>query len=181
MSVPAERGWWQPYVLSILFGVGVIVADQISKYAIWFSVGPAGDRISIELTGWLHLVFVRNTGSAFGLFQGQSSVLAILSFVALGFLAVVFHRHARDDMLIAVSLGLIVGGAVGNLIDRLRLGYVIDWIDVPRWPTFNIADSAITVGVTILMFALLFRSPDEQERERPSSAPAGSERADSAE
>lgn len=162
-DLPGRTKLWSPYFLSILFGLLIIAADQFTKYLIWGSVGPGGTRIDIEITSWFRFIFVRNTGSAFGLFQGQTSILAILSFVALGFLAVVFHRHARNDPVTALALGLIVGGAIGNLIDRLRLGYVIDWIDVPRFPTFNVADSAITVGVSLLMFALLFRAQEIED------------------
>lgn len=150
------------YSLALLL---IVAIDQLSKYLIWHSVGPAGDRVKIEIIAWLQIIFVRNTGSAFGLFQGQSSILAVLSFGALIFLGILFYRNARHDLFAALALGLIAGGAIGNLIDRLRLGYVIDWIDVPYWPTFNAADSAITIGMICLVYTLLFRTTFEPEHD----------------
>lgn len=141
----------------MLAGLAVIAVDQFTKWRIWNTVGPAGDRFMIEVTPWLDFHFVRNSGSAFGMFQGQSSILMVLSFFALAMLAVVFYGHARQDLLVALALGLLVGGAIGNLIDRIRFGYVIDFIKVPHWPTFNVADSAITVGVVILIYSLVLR------------------------
>lgn len=157
---------WKTHALYGSVALVVVSLDQLTKSAIWNTVGPAGDRLEVAITSWLRIIFVRNSGSAFGLFQGQAGILTILSFGALLLLGLLFFRNAREDGVVAVALGLIAGGAIGNLIDRIRLGYVIDWIDVPRWPTFNVADSAITVGVTVLMFALLFRDHSESSRQQ---------------
>jgi signal peptidase II len=100
---------------------------------------------------------VRNTGSAFGLFQGSSEIIKVLALGAVVVLALYYARAAARDWVLALALGLQVGGAAGNIIDRFRHGYVVDFIDVSRWPTFNVADSAITVGVGLLIFSLLFR------------------------
>jgi signal peptidase II len=136
-----------------------IIVDQITKSIIIEEIGPDAARRVIEILPGLRFIFVRNTGSAFGLFQGQGSILTVLVLVALGFLAVFFYRNARRDPLVALALGLQVGGAIGNLIDRIRYGYVVDFIDVDiiDFPTFNVADSAITVGTVLLVYALLFR------------------------
>ena len=136
-----------------------IILDQLTKAAIIDEIGPDAARRVIEVLPGLRFIFVRNTGSAFGMFQGQGSVLTVLVFVALGFLAVFFYRNARRDPLVALALGLQIGGAVGNLIDRMRFGYVVDFIDVDifNFPTFNVADSAITIGTILLVYALLFR------------------------
>lgn len=150
-------------VLSI---VAIIVAtDQITKELIVRELGPGGSRRTIEIIpGLLDLTFVRNTGASFGLFQGQSSLLTVLALGAITFLAVYYFRRARNDAWVAVALGLQLGGAIGNVIDRLRYGYVVDFIDFPRWPTFNVADSSITVGVALLMYALLFRDFERNEQ-----------------
>lgn len=163
-SIASSFGWRTHAIYGSVAFV-VVLADQLSKVLIWDTVGPAGDRVQILVTSWLRIIFVRNSGGSFGMFQGQSSILTVLSILALFALGALFYRNARQDGLVAVALGLIVGGALGNLIDRIRLGYVIDWIDVPRWPTFNIADSAITVGVTLLIFALLFRDQHHERAE----------------
>ncbi len=145
--------------------VFVVLLDQITKWLVWNRFGPAGDRFESEyLGGLLHFHFVRNTGSAFGLFQGQSGLLTIATFLAIGLLAAFFVRSAREDPIVAIALGLLLGGAIGNLIDRIRLGYVIDFIKLPNWPTFNVADSAITVGVIMLFVAVLFRDLLEDRR-----------------
>lgn len=146
-----------PYIIAAACTIVVIVLDQLSKVVVYNEIGPGGTRRIVDVLPGLKFVFVRNTGSAFGLFQGQSSALTILTFVAIGFLAIYFIRNARNDALLAIGLGLMLGGAVGNLIDRIRYDYVIDFIRVPRWPTFNIADSAITVGVIILLYTILLR------------------------
>jgi signal peptidase II len=153
----------------------VITLDQLTKRLIWNTHGPAGDRLESDwLGGLLRLHFVRNTGSAFGMFQGQSGVLTVATFFAIAFLALFFVRNARRDPVVALALGLLIGGALGNLIDRIRLGYVIDWIKLPNWPTFNVADSAITVGVALLFFAILFRSTSDEPAVRDeASAPPG--------
>ena len=144
----------------------VVVLDQFTKWMIWNTYGPAGDSISSEaLGGLLRFHFVRNTGSAFGLFQGRTAILTFATFIAIGFLVVFFLRNARQSALVALALSLLVGGAIGNLIDRLRLGYVIDWIKLPNWPTFNVADSAITVGVVILFAAIIINDMREGARE----------------
>lgn len=154
----------------------IIVLDQISKWIIWNRYGPAGDAIESEiLGGLLRFHFVRNTGAAFGLFQGQTGILTVAIFVAIGFLVAFFIKNARESALIALALSLLVGGAVGNLIDRVRYGYVIDWIKLPSWPTFNVADSAITVGVILLFVTIIIRDMQEgarEVREREARGPA---------
>lgn len=134
-----------------------IILDQVTKAIIISEIGPDASRRVIDILPSVRFIFVRNTGSAFGLFQGQGSILTVLTLIALGFLAVFFYRNARRDPLVALALGLQIGGAIGNLIDRIRHDYVVDFIDVGSWPTFNLADSAITVGTVLLVYALLFR------------------------
>lgn len=144
----------------------VVILDQLTKWLIWNTYGPAGDLVEAEyLGGLLHFHFVRNTGSAFGLFQGQTGILTVATFLAIGFLVVFFIKNARESVFVALALSLLVGGAIGNLIDRLRLGYVIDWIKLPNWPTFNVADSSITIGVIVLFAAILIKDMREGARE----------------
>jgi signal peptidase II len=148
-----------PLLLGSICAVAVVIIDQISKWVVIRELGPdAGRGVVIVIPGVLRLFWVRNTGSAFGLFQGGSDILKYLALAGILVLAGYYLRAAREDWIIALALGLLVGGAVGNLVDRFRHGYVVDWIDLARWPTFNLADSAITVGVVLLMYAMLFRS-----------------------
>jgi len=134
----------------------VVVADQWSK--VWIRSYPEGQQIF--KFGLFSIVHVHNTGAAFGLFQGYSfalTIVAIIGIIIILFLALSFSSRLPflSSWLGKLSLGLMLGGAVGNLIDRLRLGYVTDFIDVGFWPAFNVADSAVTVGVLIFAYALL--------------------------
>jgi len=152
-----RSGWWRNTVL-FLIALLVVAADQLSK--IWIRSNlPVGQ--SLFEAGFFRLTHVHNTGAAFGLFQGQSFLLSIVAMVGIAvFLvyALVIYRGfpLLDNMPNRVALGLVLGGTVGNLIDRLRFGYVIDFIDFGLWPAFNVADSAVTVGVILFAYSLLF-------------------------
>lgn len=147
-----RTGHWD--VVAVV-AVVTLVLDQLSKALVLAYLGPGGTYSEIPiLPGLLRLYYVENTGAAFGLFQGRNPLLAVLAVVVVILLAIWFRALAASR-LGALALGLQLGGAFGNLIDRLRHGFVIDFIDFPFWPTFNLADSAITVGVLILAVALL--------------------------
>jgi len=107
---------------------------------------------SIEvLPGIFRLTFIANNGTAFGLFKGQNTTLGIVSAVIAALIIMYALRHkGKVGFVISASLGLILGGALGNLFDRILYGYVIDFFDFRVWPVFNVADSAITVGTVIL-------------------------------
>ncbi|MBI4180834.1 MAG: signal peptidase II [Chloroflexi bacterium] len=136
----------------------VIAADQFSK--IWvrsnLTIGE-----SLPETGLFRLTYIHNSGAAFGLFQGQSfslTIVALIGIVVLLLFVFFSSRHFTffDNKLNKLALSLVLGGTIGNLIDRLRMGYVTDFIDIGIWPAFNIADSAITTGVILLACSLLF-------------------------
>lgn len=136
-------------------GAVVFVTDQVTKSIILSTLGSTGPR-SVEVLGdYVRLSFVTNSGSAFGLVQNSSGVIAMISLFIVP--ALFFSRAFLSDpsFLVRLCLGLLVGGAVGNLVDRLRLGYVVDFVDVGvgnlRWPAFNVADSAFVVGVITLI------------------------------
>ena len=134
--------WWSIAALTV-------IADQLSKWAAQVWLAPA--RSLPLIPGLLHLTYVRNTGAAFGLFRGYSSVFILLAVLVAGWVSWELARR-RHPPLGRLGLALILGGAVGNVIDRLRIGSVIDFIDVRVWPVFNLADSAITVGVVLLVW-----------------------------
>jgi len=164
-----SAGW------DILASVAVVTVlfDQLTKALVLRFLGPAGSIEQVILIpGLLRLFYVENTGAAFGLFQGRNPVLAILA-LGLVLVLIVSFRHLAATRWGAVALGLQLGGAVGNLIDRFRHGFVVDFIDLSFWPTFNIADSAITIGVLLLLL-LLVRS----ERPTQTDASPASEAAD---
>ena len=142
----------------VLIAVLVVALDQASKWLILRSLPPE----AVEVTGFFNLVLVCNTGISFGLLPGQSALKAwILSGFALAVVAglLVWVRN-KDSALLMAGCGLVVGGALGNVADRLRLGCVVDFLDLHaagwHWPAFNLADSGITVGVTLLIVHGLF-------------------------
>ena len=142
----------------------VVVADQLSK--MWIRSNLVVGQ-SLPETGFFRLTHIQNTGAAFGLFQGHSfalSIVALVGIVVLLLYALFIYRRfpILDNRLGKLALGLVLGGTVGNLIDRLHLGYVTDFIDVGFWPAFNIADSAIVVGVIMLAYSLRFLARAEK-------------------
>jgi signal peptidase II len=144
-------------LVALVMGL-VLVVDQLTKAFILDRLGPNGDRIQIKIIpGFLRLIYVENTGAAFGMFQGRSPVLTVLALVVIAFLIVYFRHSIARSVWLSIALGLQLGGALGNVVDRFRHGFVVDFINVPKWPTFNVADSAITVGVIMLGFYLLTR------------------------
>ena len=128
-----------------------LAADQVSKALVRMNMSPGQ---SVPDSGVFRFTYVTNSGSAFGLFPNQTLFLIIASFVGIGVLLVFVRAHSGGSALLPVSLGLQLGGATGNLVDRIRLGYVVDFLDVGWWPVFNLADSAIVVGLTTLLWII---------------------------
>jgi signal peptidase II len=150
-----------PTVRAGLVAVAVVIADQAAK-ALVRSTIDAGDAVHLFLG--IRFVNVRNNGIAFGLFSGGGAVLVVFALAALVALLVFFRRH-RYRPLVWLPTGLLIGGAVGNLIDRVREDGVTDFIDLPAWPAFNVADMAITFGVLALLL-VLERGDDDEARGR---------------
>jgi len=147
----------------------VLIADQITKH---FAVAGLLEGQSVEVVSWLapvlQITHVTNTGAAFGLFRGGGSFFIVIAAIVIVAI-IVFSRQLQDSpWLMRVALGLQLGGATGNFVDRLRYdGSVIDFIDLNfwplrEWPVFNVADSSLVVGVILLSLLLV----DEERRER---------------
>jgi signal peptidase II len=135
----------------------IVVADQITKLIAIDRLGPdAGMSTVTVIPNLLDFRYVENTGAAFGIFQDSTTILIFVSIGVVAVLAVVFWKLILYSKLLAFAFGLQFGGAIGNLIDRVRLGYVVDFVDGPLFPVFNVADAGITVGVTVLAIVLLF-------------------------
>lgn len=147
MSGPGPRAWGLAGALCAL----VVGLDQAAKAAIEANLVP-GEKV--DVLGPLTLTLAHNDGVAFGLASGGGAALVALTIAALLFVGVLFARDpARPGMWVAI--GLLTGGALGNLIDRVRTGEVTDYIDVLSWPPFNLADVAITLGVLVLALSYL--------------------------
>jgi signal peptidase II len=128
----------------------VVIADQIVKALVTSSLSRGEER---DIVGGIKLVNARNTGVAFGQLQdGGAIVSAVIAVAVIGML-VYFARHAARPW-IWLPTGMLLGGALGNIIDRVREGAVIDFLKLPYWPPFNVADSAITIGVVILVIVM---------------------------
>lgn len=146
----------------------VIILDQITKAAILIKL-PLHHSISV-ITGFFNLTHIHNPGGAFGFLANQSSSLRSLIFLLVSILAIglvyYFYKNTpKTHTWLATGFALIFGGAIGNLIDRIRFGKVVDFLDFYvgnyHWPAFNVADSAITVGIAIFLFHLLFKEMPE--------------------
>lgn len=135
-------------------GATVIAVDQLTKvWATLVLVHPPGGTPSV-LGGWLSLILVTNTGAAFGLLANQGVLFVLVGLVLGGVLLIYTRLLPRGRPLLQISLGLQLGGAISNLADRIRVGHVIDFIQVRYWPVFNLADCAIVVGVALLVYHL---------------------------
>lgn len=142
--------------LAVLATATVVIAvDQLSKWVIVrLLVEDGWGRFELG-TSWLALIYVENRGAAFGILQGYSDYLLPLAVILVIGITVMFSRLSGSSPLLPFATGLIVGGAIGNIIDRVRLGFVIDFVAVGPWPKFNLADSAISVGVVLMVWAIL--------------------------
>ncbi|MDE2718717.1 MAG: signal peptidase II [Chloroflexota bacterium] len=154
----------------ILIGtvVGAFVLDQVSKRLItsWLDLGE-----SWPSEGFFRITYGTNSGTAFGLFPNHTTLLIVVSLVAIGFLFYFYRAHAMPSLLLRFAIGLQLGGAFGNLIDRVLNGKVVDFIDVGPWPIFNLADSSIVVGIFILMAVFLLTKESTEERQTAPATP----------
>ena len=147
--------------------VSITVLDQVVKKVVTtvMELGESADFIGSVV----RFTRTSNTGAAFGMLRGRALLFIIISSAAAFAISAFCRQIARQRVWEQMAFGLILGGAVGNLIDRIRLGAVVDFINIGigdlRWPYFNVADSAITIGVAILAFHLLFRSNPAEEPE----------------
>lgn len=147
-------------MLVLLLSVAVILLDQVCKDLVMRHFYP-GEGIPV-VPGFFNLVYVRNTGAAWGMFGGLNGWLALFSILMLATI-ILFRRSFLDDTLThRIAFGLMVGGIVGNLIDRVRLQYVVDFLDFHwgphHFPAFNVADSAICIGVGLYMITAFMTS-----------------------
>jgi signal peptidase II len=134
-----------------LIAAAIILLDQATKLLVTRSIGDYEQRVVIE--GFFNLVHSENTGAAWGIFQKRNDLLAVISVVTILALCLFRHSFQLHRKGSVIAFGLIMGGIVGNLIDRVRVGHVIDFLDfymgTHHWPAFNVADSAICIGVTL--------------------------------
>jgi signal peptidase II len=172
------RPLWVPFVAIV---AAILVADQVTKA--WITTELSGGRSISFLGGALRLIYTENNGAVFGLFRGQVGLFALLS---LGVIALLVGLHARSGRspYMTLTLGLLLGGAVGNALDRIRLGYVVDFVDggigTLRFYTFNVGDACISLAIVLLVLLAIWPglaggqaargNPDEGESPGPPAA-----------
>ena len=131
----------------------VLIVDRLTKYILFRNLSE-GESVRV-IPGLFHITLVLNSGAAFGLFKGRSVFFMVSTALVIVFICLYVIRGGYKDLLTLTALGLILGGAAGNLIDRVLFGYVIDFLDFRIWPVFNIADASITIGASILAIRLI--------------------------
>ncbi|ADH99176.1 lipoprotein signal peptidase [[Bacillus] selenitireducens MLS10] len=140
-------------LLYYVIAVAVIAIDQLTKYIVVIQM-EQGQSIEL-ISGFLYLTSHRNAGAAFGILQGQMWLFYIATVIVVGVIVYMIITQAKESRFFGISLGLVLGGAIGNFIDRLLEGEVVDFIDVfiftYNFPIFNVADSALVIGVGLMM------------------------------
>ena len=165
VSVQSKAGARWPIFVGL--AIVVLIADQLAKAWLVSFLGP-GQRTEVIGT-YVRLVHTQNTGAIFGLFRDQAIAFAFVSIGVVG-LIVWFHANAGRNTLMSIALGLLLGGALGNMADRFRYGYVVDFVDIGigdlRFYTFNVADTAISCAILLLLLSAFL-----PEVRRPKAGP----------
>jgi signal peptidase II len=148
-SLGAGRAEW---IALLVVAAAAFAADQLTKQVVaqTLSLGE-----TVDILGPFSLHHVQNSGIAFGLFSSRTTVVIAVTAIAVGWMIWFFARSGRRHPVLPVALGLVLGGSVANLSDRVRLGHVTDFLDLEAWPAFNLADTFIVVGVAVLFGALV--------------------------
>lgn len=164
-------------MIALLIAIVVTVLDQVTKYAVRMSLTFGETRPVVD--GFFDLTYLRNTGAAWGMLGGRNDWLTLISVFMLIFM-ILFRRSFLSDTLDhKIAFGLLLGGIVGNLIDRMKLGWVTDFLDFHvaghHFPSFNIADSAICIGVSIYVFSSIWLSRHPLHEEHAAAKRAAEE------
>jgi signal peptidase II len=162
------------WLLFVGLAAAVLVLDQATKALVVERLAP-GQSLSVA-DDLLRVVHGQNSGGLFGLFHGQAPIFAIVSLGVVA-LIVVFEGRAGGSLLVTVALGLLLGGAIGNLVDRIRIGYVVDFVDAGiggvRWYTFNLADAAISTAIVLFVALAVLGEWDERRSRRSGGGDSG--------
>jgi signal peptidase II len=148
--------------------LAAVAADQLTKHIVAAKLQLDG---GIHVLGPLWIRHVQNSGIAFGLFAQATAVVIVLTAIAVAWMLLYFARSGARHPVLPVALGLVIGGSVSNLVDRVRLGHVTDFIDFRFWPAFNLADSFIVIGVVVLLGALVLAEREPRGPQRFRDAP----------
>lgn len=138
--------------LLILISSCIVALDQFTKFLVQSRMNFGSSIVVIK--GLLDISYVTNDGAAFGLFRGWNPIFIMVTFIAIVFIFV-YYRQFKDDLWMRIALGFLLGGAVGNLIDRIRINQVIDFINFRWWPSFNVADISVCIGAGMLLIRII--------------------------
>ena len=165
------RHRWQNDV--VFFGVAaiVVIADQITKGIVRNNLALYEQWPEDAIFGFIRIIYVTNSGAAFGILQGETLFLIITSSLGLAAILLYYLYPPMEHGFIRIALGMQLGGAIGNLLDRLRFGEVTDFIDVGGFPTFNVADACISISIVAVL--LFFIREESQDRARQNRTDAG--------
>lgn len=146
-----------PYIILSIFIAGL---DLATKYRVQKTMDPF-DSIPI-IKNVFHITYVQNTGAAFSILSGRIFLFILASIIIISAITFILIKYPIKQKTFGIALAMVLGGATGNFIDRMRYGYVIDFLDFRIWPVFNVADCAIVIGTVILGYFLLFRLDSEK-------------------
>lgn len=175
-SSPPNQENRRPRIYKDLVLISLVLSTFLTDQVTKFFVREFLDlRASIPQEGFFRITHTYNTGSAFGLFQDQNAPLIIASLIGVTVLVLIYYSQRQPTTMLRLSLGLQMGGALGNLLDRVLLGHVIDFADVGPWPVFNVADASIVTGLVLLGWIYLIgeRRPAAGPASGPEIEPAG--------
>jgi len=162
------KRYWQ----IVLIAVVIVALDQWTKSLVRASI-PMGGMWLPESMQWLHpyarIVHWYNTGAAFGMFKDGSMVFTVLAFIVIGLILYYYPQVEKADWSLRIAMSMQLGGATGNLIDRLTIGHVTDFISVGKFPVFNVADASITVGAAVLFLGIILMEQAERKKKRESA------------
>lgn len=165
---PRQLRFYSDWLLLLVIAL-VLTADQVSKHLVR-TMMVLGESIPPE--GVARITYIINTGSAFGLFPNQTLFLTIAALAGVALMLFFYRTGAVPGGLARLSLALMLGGAIGNLVDRVRVGYVVDFVALGFWPVFNVADSSMVMGITLLVaMVLLVREPGHTPWKRQRTEP----------
>lgn len=159
----------QKYWGILLIALVIVILDQWTKGLVRANI-PTGTTWLPENLQWLspyaRIVHWYNTGAAFGMFKDASMILTVLAFIVIGAILFYYPQVDRDDWSLRLALSMQLGGALGNLIDRLTIGHVTDFISVGNFPVFNVADASISVGAVVLFLSVWIRERADRQAEK---------------
>jgi len=169
-SARAAASWWHDLVF-FMVAAGIVALDQFTKWLVRSNLA-IGETWPDRSGDFIRIYHVTNSGAAFGILQGQTPFLIVTSLLGLAAIVLYYIYPPMDHGIIRVALGMQLGGAAGNLIDRVRMGEVTDFVDVGSFPTFNVADSSISVSIVAVLIFFLYQETDRPKKQPSDAAPA---------